>query len=148
MLMKNLKQTAILTLSLGALTGCEALLGFLLPTTTRVQLINNGDFPVEVTLYISDEQDIPESLLTELGDELVFTIGPGETTSFARDCDALQAIIIDDADLQLIGEVGPEADTGVLRDGDDFGCGDAIVFTFDHSAVIVDFDISVSVVSP
>ena len=33
----------------------------------------------------------------------------------------------------------------VLRDGDDFRCGDTFVFTFDHSLVLVDFDVSVSV---
>jgi hypothetical protein len=45
----------------------------------------------------------------------------------------------------VVGEIGPETDTGVLRDGDDFGCGDRITFTFDHSAVIVDFDVTVDV---
>ena len=33
----------------------------------------------------------------------------------------------------------------VLRDGDDFSCGDTIVFTFDHSGILVDFDVTVSI---
>jgi hypothetical protein len=45
----------------------------------------------------------------------------------------------------VAGESGPRASSQVLRDGTDFGCGDTIVFTCDHSAAIVDFDISVAV---
>jgi len=56
-------------------------------------------------------------------------------TVFSKDCDNLQAIIISDADLEVVGE----EDTGTLRDGDDFGCGDTIIFTFD----LIDFDITV-----
>lgn len=130
-------------------TGCDQLgtiIGLLPSAQTKVELVNNGSFPVDAKLYISDEQDIPESLLTsDVGTMLEFTIGEGMTTTFSRDCDELQAIIISDADLLIIGEVGPETSTGVLRDGDDFSCGDTIVFTFDHSEVIVDFDVTHSV---
>ncbi|MCH7884473.1 MAG: hypothetical protein IIC01_04415, partial [Planctomycetes bacterium] len=51
----------------------------------------------------------------------------------------------DDADLLILGDIGPEANSDVLRDGDDFSCGDTIVFTFDHSGILVDFDVIVSV---
>lgn len=129
--------------------GCDALRAFIdfLPTQeTRVELVNNGDFPVEVELYYDEEQDIPESLLTtDAGTRLTYTIEPGQSTTFSRNCDELQAIVISDADLQIIGSVGPEATSDVLRDGDDFGCGDTIVFTFDHSDVLVDFDVTPSV---
>ena len=41
-----------------------------------------------------------------------------QTTTFTRDCDDLQAIIIGDADLQLPLGLGPDASTDVLHDGD------------------------------
>ena len=72
-------------------------------------------------------------------------VGDDDTRSFTQSCDDLQAIMIEDADLQIIGGIGPEANTDVLRDGDDFGCGDTIVFTFDHSDLIFDFEIEVDV---
>lgn len=125
--------------------GCDALLDFLQPRLVTVRLVNNGSFPVEVLLLYSSEQDIPEELLSEVGDEVQVTIPAGETTTFSRSCDDLQAIIIEDADLMVIGQIGPEAGTGVLRDGDEFGCGDTIIFTFDHSDILVDFDVSTDV---
>ncbi len=130
---------------LALVPGCDSLIGLVAPNTTSVRLVNNGDFAIEVVLYIDDRQEIPRALLTELGTRMAFRIAPGERTTFSRDCDDLQAVVIDDADLQVIGQVGPEADTGVLRDGDDFRCGDTVVFTFDHSLLLVDFDVSVSV---
>ncbi len=126
--------------------GC-GLVDVLLPTQVTVRLVNNSDFPVELTMFISDEQDIPEALLTsdEFAEELTFTIAAGATQTFTRDCDALQAMIIDDADLDVALGLGPETRTEVLRDGDDFGCGDIVTFTFDHSAQILDFDVTISV---
>ena len=130
---------------LALVPGCDSLIGLVAPNTTSVRLVNSGDFAIEVVLYIDDKQEIPRALLTELGTRLEFRIAPGERTTFSRECDDLQAIVIDDADLLVIGQVGPEANTDVLRDGDDFRCGDAIVFTFDHSLVLVDFDVTVFV---
>lgn len=132
----------LLTLSA---TGCGFILDLLNPRTTTVTLVNNGEFDVEVVLYFDDEQNVPQDVLTEFGTRMEFTIAPGETMSFSRDCEELQAVVIDDADLMVVGQVGPEADTDVLRDGDDFSCGDTIVFTFDHSPVLIDFDISTAV---
>jgi hypothetical protein len=136
---------AMVVVGLGV-CGCEALLGLLQSNVTTVRLVNNGQFTVHAELFISSEQDIPESLLTADNDDREeYAIPAGETVSFFRDCDDLQAIIIDEADLNLVGEAGPETSTGVLRDGDDFGCGDIITFTFDHSEILIDFDVSVSV---
>ena len=128
-----------------AAVGCEALVGLLRPSETTVVLVNNSDFDVEVVLFYDDDQNILEALLTDVGQEMQITLAAGEQSTFSRDCDDLQAIIIEDADLLLIGQLGPEANTDVLRDGDDFGCGDTITFTFDHSDVLLDFDISVAI---
>jgi len=122
--------------------GCDLLVGFLPATRTTVRLVNLSDFRVEVTIFIDEEQDLPEEALTQVGTEIQFTIAAGETVTFSRDCGELQVIIVDDADLRIIGGIGPEAQSDVLRDGDDYGCGDTIIFTFDHSAAIVDFDVS------
>ncbi|MFH0983360.1 MAG: hypothetical protein V2A79_17715 [Planctomycetota bacterium] len=126
--------------------GCDAVRSIIGPSTTSVSMVNNSeDYAVDATLFISDEQDVPEDVLTELGTELTFSIGPGESTSFTRDCDELQAIIVENAELRVLGGLGPETGTDVLRDGTDFGCGDRIVFTFDHSELILDFDVTASV---
>ncbi len=128
-----------------ALLGCDLILDIVPSPLTTIRLVNNSDFDVEVVIFIDDEQDIPEELISETGTELRFTLSPGETTSFSRVCNNLQALIVEDADLRVIGGAGPDASTDVLRDGDDFGCGDLIILTFDHSDAIVDFDVSVSV---
>ena len=142
--MKNL---ALSMTALGLLLpplGCDALTGILLPTTVTVSLVNAGDYDVDVELFIYDEQEVPELALTELGDQLGFTIPPGETVTFVRSCDDLQVIVVDDADLRILGGAGPETNSDVLRDGDDFGCGDRITFTFSHTAAIFDFDVTVT----
>ena len=130
---------------LGTLPSCDALDDIIGPTLVTVRLVNTGDFPVEVELYYDDEQLTPEVLLTEIGQQLEFTVPAGETTTFSRSCDDLQALIIEDADLNIIGGLGPETNTGVLRDGDDFNCGSTITFTFAHSAEIFDFDVNYTV---
>jgi hypothetical protein len=123
--------------------GCDAINFVFGPVLVTVELVNNSDFPVEVRLFYDDEDDIPDFLLTETN-ERNFNLDPGETEQFTRSCDDLRAIMIDKAELQVIG-VSPDADTGVLRDGDDFECGDTIVFTFDHGPLLIDFDIDVDV---
>lgn len=125
-----------------AISGCDALIGILEPQSVTVTLVNRAAFRVEVDLYYSEEDDIPESLLTTLGERLQFDLEPGEQVAFARDCEDLRAIIIDNAELQIIG--GDEASTGVLRDGDEFDCGDRITFTL-RSVLFTDLSIDTSV---
>lgn len=146
---KHVTAVVLLTPLFLSINGCDALRGLagtLQPSRmTRVELRNNGDFPVDVTLFYDDDQDILDGIIQETGNERTFQIAAQSTETFSRECDDLQAIIIDGADLRLIGQVGPETDTDVLRDGDDFGCGDTIIFTFDHSELILDFDVTTSV---
>jgi hypothetical protein len=124
------------------LGGCEALAGILLPNRVVVSLVNTSDFEVQGELFISDQGQIPRLLLTEIGERQEFTLPSGGSSTFTWSCDELQAIVIDDADLMILGGVGPEANSDVLRDHDDFSCGDRITFTFSHSAEILDFDIT------
>ena len=130
---------------LSILSGCDAVGDLVGPTTVRVRLVNNGQFDVEGTLFYGDQQDAPEIVLTEFGEELDFTVPSGGTDTFVRPCEDLQAIVIEDADLLIVGGIGPDTSSGVLRDGDDFSCGDTIVFTFDHSGILLDFDVTESI---
>ena len=139
---KSLAIVVLVCMSAG-LAGCNSLVGLLRPSETTIVLANDSDFDVEVVLFYDDDQNILELLLTEIGEEMRLTIGAGEQITFSRACDDLQAIIIDDADLLVIGQLGPEVKTDVLRDGKEFGCGDTITFTFDHSDAIFDFFITV-----
>jgi len=139
--------TALAALALVPLFAvCDGALSFFLggAQTTIVRLVNNGDFPVVARVAISDEDDIPEALLEE-DDDLEFTIEAGGSRAFTRDCNDLRAVMVTHAELRVLGGVGPEADSGVLREGDDFSCGDAVTFRFDHSDVVVDFDVTTSV---
>jgi len=141
------KQFFIIGSLLVLVAGCNSLtavLGTLQPNLVTVELVNNSDFAVEITLFYDDDQDTIEEILVETGTERTFTLAAGGRSSFSVNCDDLQAIIIDNASLQIVGDVGPEANTDVLRDGNDFGCGDTIVFTFDHSDVLLDFDVTVT----
>ena len=139
---KSLAVAVLVCLSAG-LAGCDSLVSSLRQRETSVVLVNSSDFDVEVVLFYGDDQNILEALLTEIGEEMTLTLGAGEQITFSRDCDDLQAIIIDDADLLLVGRLDPEVKTDVLRDGNEFGGGDTITFTFDHSDAIFDFSITV-----
>jgi hypothetical protein len=135
----------VMVLGLFSLAGCDAVSNLIAPSTVTVSLVNDSAFDVEAEVWIADQQEIPEFLLDQIGERLDFTVPAGETTTFSRSCDELQAIVIKKADLRIIGDVGPEADTEVLRDGTDFGCGDRIIFSFTHSALVVDFHITTDV---
>ncbi len=120
---------------------CEGGVGDML-----VSLANNSpSFNVDVTLFYHNDDDIPDALLTEIGTERNLTIGPGAKASFREYCDNLQAIVIDDADLVVVGALGPETSSEVLHVDEHFECGSEIVFTFTHPDVIFDFDVTVEV---
>jgi len=141
----NARLVSLLSCSIVCLVaGCDALV-FLLPSTVTVRLVNNGDFSVDGELYYDDDQDTIDTLLREVGTRVDFDVAAGETYTFARRCEDLQAIFIDDADLRVIVGISPDDDTEVLRDGTGFSCGDTITYTFDHSELIIDFRISTSV---
>ncbi len=143
--MRGLVLFSLLALSITGCGALESLLEFFGPRETFVTFVNNSDFTVEGRIIIDDDQETTEELLEEFGTQIDFSVAAGDTTTISRDCDDLQALILADADLRIIGGVGPETRSGVLRDGDEFHCGDRITFTFDHSELIVDFDFTLSV---
>jgi len=130
---------------LTAAAGCEDLAGRILPTGVGVSLVNDSAFDVRVELYVGDQQEVPEFVLTEFGERLEFTVAAGDAVSFSRGCDELQAMVIDRAELRVVGDIGPETSTAVLRDGTDYACGERIVFTFDHGPILLDFRVTTEV---
>ncbi len=128
------------------LAGCDTLqtaLGRSDRVTVRLRN-SSEDYDVDVSLYYDSDDNVLEDVLTELGEHRTFLLGPGESSSFSASCDDLQAIVIDDADLQVLLTV--ETSSGVYRgDGEDFDCGDTIVFTFTHDEFGVNFDVDFSV---
>jgi hypothetical protein len=145
--MKTLVRGMACLILVSLIGGCEGfdLGGLLGSSRVTVELDNPGQFPVEVVLYIADEQLTPKALLTSLGEKIEITVDPDSTERFSRDCDELQALIIDEARVMIAGLPGPSDDTDVLRDGDDFSCGDTITFTFEYLPVPIALNINQSV---
>lgn len=112
------------------------------PDKTRVRLVNNAAFPVNVRIYYAGQQNILEALLETVGTKYEATIAPGGTEYFSRDCDELQAITIQEAKLVIVGDIGPSTDSPVYRDGTDFGCGDTLTFTFTQPALPTDITVT------
>lgn len=110
-----------------------------------VTLVNNSpSFSIEVTVAYDDH--ILPLVWLGLGNEETFTLEPGETVSFWKDCDELQTVVIDDADLLIPGSRSGETDSGLLNEGIDYECDDEIRFVFDHSDEIRDFDVSIEII--
>lgn len=125
---------ALACVSLLAIAGCPQ-------PSTVAQMTNNADSTVRVRVYYSSEQEVGETVLEEFGQRVEFDLAPGETQSISRDCDDLQAILVE-GELRLIGNIGPEETSRVYRDGSDFGCGDLVRFSFTQSALGTDLNIS------
>lgn len=143
--MRRLACFALIGLVLPLVGACD-LMKLLQGNATTVQLANSGDYPVIVELRYSDNQYELQAVLEEFGNELTYTIAAGEAVTFLKDCEDLQAILIKEADLSLVGAIGPSASTDILRDGDDFGCGDIITYTFSHPDPPVSLEITENVI--
>lgn len=107
-----------------SLQGCP----FLQPQTT-VELVNDSQSQIEVQLFIDDDQLIAEEVLEETNPEVDLVLDPGEVYSYSRNCEEIQAVLVH-GDARIIGGIGPSSRTNVLRDGDDFGCGSLLEFSF------------------
>lgn len=114
----------LIGLLLTAASGCDVI-----STGTTVRLINNTNYVLETIVLYHKEQLIPEFRLKDVGTEARYTIPAGETVTFSRDCDALQAIRVE-GDLKILFGLGPSKTSRVYRDGTDFGCNDTLTFTF------------------
>ncbi|MCH7592821.1 MAG: hypothetical protein IH989_08590 [Planctomycetes bacterium] len=117
------------------------------PDAVTVTLVNNSpSFSIEVTVAYDDH--ILPLVWLGLGHEETFFLEPGETVSFWKDCDELQTVVIDDADLLIPGSRNRETESDLLNEGLDYECDDEIRFVFDHSDEIRDFDVSIEILGP
>jgi hypothetical protein len=140
--MKNKLVVLALLSVVPLLTSCDAILGLLQPNQVTVRLANNGSFDIEVTVVTSDNQNVTEDILDSTGATTQYTIAAGQVQTFTRNCSSLQAIRIKDAQLLVIGQVGPHTNSAVFRDGTDFNCGSTLTFTFQHGDLLVDFNVT------
>ena len=127
--------------SMLALSSCNAL-SFLLPNTVTVALVNPGTLDVDGQLFYDDDEtalnllnDINalDNFLREFGQQFDFVVPAGDTVTFTRSCNDLQAIFVDDANVRIAGVVTSDDDTNPIREGDDFICGSTITYTFVYS---------------
>jgi hypothetical protein len=112
------------------------------PPQTTVNLVNKTNHRVDVQLFYHENQYLTEGLIESDGVEMVVPVLAGNTYTFSRNCEDLQAIFIKDADLRVVGAIGPEASTRVYREPGDFGCGDTLTFTFTQNALATSLEIS------
>lgn len=120
---------AVGALCITALLGCDALRFIITPTTVTVRLRNLTAASVDVSMRFSEVEDIPKALLETLGEQRERTVAALTDRDVGPfDCDEFRAVMIDDADLNVIGDV--DESTDVFRNDDDFNCGDILVFTF------------------
>lgn len=126
---------AVVALAALSLTGvgCSALLDLLGDiglNQVTVRFINDTPFPIDIEAYYSEDDDALESLLTTFGEELNFTLNAGQTQTLQRSCADFGSFIIDRAEARVLGSLGPDTGTDVLRQNDEFDCGDVITFRF------------------
>ena len=116
--------------------GCDALRSLIVPSTVTVRFVNRAGASVDVSMRYSDIEDITKSLLEVVGTQRESTIAAfdeGDLGPF--ECEEFRAVMIDDADLNVLGDV--DGSTGAFRDGEDFNCGDTLVFTFTSPSAFV-----------
>lgn len=137
----------ILTVVFGGAGGCGAFLTLLSPNTVTVTLINQSpSFDVDTTI-VHDSSELPKLLLlqNDFGTDRDNLVPAGQALSFTIDCDGAEVILLADADLELLGGLGPETDSDVLTMDNDFNCGDEIVFTFSHADVGIPTSLDVTI---
>jgi len=133
-----------LLLASSLVSGCGQF-GDLLGPGTLVTLVNNGDFDVIATVAFSDDPNISESDLIDSGSEIELTIPANDTRSFRRGCLSMRAVMVENAELQVIGGFGPSTRSEVIREGQgnpQMICQGFLSFTFDHNDSTLDFDVT------
>ncbi len=109
---------------------------------TYVILYNSTSHTVEGRLFYDEEQALPASGLEALGTEVTFSIPAGQSFSFNRDCEDLQAIFIKDADLRVAPGISPDTESDVYSEPDDFTCGRTLTFTFTQNALGTELNVT------
>lgn len=131
-----------LVLLIISLAGCGNVLNALGIQTLTITLFNATDFPVDGSLYTNKHEEFSVGDITLTGDERTFDLDPNESVSFSDlSCDDVQAMQITDANLRIALGISPSASTDTLFDGDDFHCGEKLMFTFTQQGLLDDFEI-------
>lgn len=131
--------------AVGLTAGCDTLLQDLNLGATRVTFVNNGDHPVQILLAFDENPAIGDDVIDDVGTQSAYTVAAGDSMNIAIACPLFQAVKVVEAELQVDDNGGPTASSDTLRAGTDFNCGDTVTFTFDHSALLVDFAVESSV---
>ncbi|MBN1510642.1 MAG: hypothetical protein JXB13_01380, partial [Phycisphaerae bacterium] len=74
---------------------------------TTIRLVNAAEYPVDVELYYGDTQETLEAVLRETGTQVTRQLAPGEAATISRKCDVLQAVMIEEADMNVAVGLGP-----------------------------------------
>lgn len=136
--MKTLVAAMLLAGALAQFGGCPSL-----TRTTSVEMVNATGGLLEVELLYGSNQNTPEAVLEQTGNEVEFTIPNGESRRFTRDCNDIQAVRVR-GNVRLVAGLGPSRTSRVYRDGSDFRCGDLIEFTFTTPTIPTELEISFS----
>ena len=117
------------------IAGCGFGLDIFLPSTVTITFVNGiADFEIEGTVVFDNRQAFIKEDLVGFGEERSFVIDGGGSISLAPlNCSDVESLVLDRAELLVIGDIGPSTDSEILRIGEDFDCGNEIVFTFTGS---------------
>ncbi len=140
----SIKRIALLTpigliLTLG---GCGFGLDIFLPSTVTITFVNGiADFEIQGTVVFDNREAFIKEDLLGFGEERSFSVDGGRSFSLTPlDCGDVESLVLDRAELLVIGDLGPSTDSEILRIDEDFDCGDEIVFTFTGN--ILDLNVS------
>ncbi len=143
--MRRLIQAAVMTLAVNTVAGCGSVSRLLGLNTVTITLVNATDFSVDGRLFTNEEKAFAFADIKLLGDEHGFNLAAGESVTLpVMDCDTVQAIEITDADLRIVAGISPSTSTTTLLEGEDFSCGDTLVFTFTNTGLLNDFRINLN----
>lgn len=112
------------------------------PTQVAIELDNNTDRRLVVTLRVGTSPNDTADSLRESGEAIVRTLDPNETSAVMRDCDELGAMFIE----QVVDEGGVDegAESPLWLRGRDFHCCDKVTFSLEFAPSTTDLEISVS----
>lgn len=125
-----------------SVAGCGSFLALLLASkSTTFHIVNNGQFPVDVTAHYSNDPNVTAADLSSNGNKVMFSLEPNGSNDITHNCADIKAFVIDNALLRVSGDAGPTTSSQVFREGSDFSCGDTVNLSFEHSGLILDFHV-------
>lgn len=145
------KLLGVVVIGLGGCSTLNTLIdsGLLTPRSVTLRLVNETEFAVQPSVFVSNLDNfiiegLTESLLTLGTNAQNFAdLPPGEVRTRDFACDDFKAVIDQDATLKTGMGNEPNDSTRILIDGTDFNCGDTVVITY--SGGLLNFDARISV---